>query len=109
MESTRRHAESFLGLAIPVSHTKELKKTPSGPFLARVIWRIQVRKIPASAKSPLIGVKLGSLLADLGRQAMLSDDEFAVFEQARNDVQANVPSPRIDQLEANSSNTLSAL
>jgi hypothetical protein len=28
-------------------------------------------------------VKLGSLLADMGRRAKLSDEEFAVFEQVR--------------------------
>ena len=28
-------------------------------------------------------MKLGSLLADIGHRAMLSDDEFAVFEQMR--------------------------
>ena len=30
-------------------------------------------------------VKLGSLLADIGRRANLTDDEFAVFEQSRED------------------------
>jgi hypothetical protein len=28
-------------------------------------------------------MKLGSLLADVGRQAQLTDEEFAVFEQVR--------------------------
>jgi len=33
-------------------------------------------------------VKLGSLLADIGRQAKLKDEEFAVFEQVRDQTPA---------------------
>ncbi len=43
----------------------------------------EVRGILESATSPQGRVKLGSLLADMGRQARLSDEEFAVFEQVR--------------------------
>lgn len=43
----------------------------------------EVREILESVVSPSGRVKLGSLLADMGRQARLSDDEFAVFEQVR--------------------------
>jgi plasmid stability protein len=43
----------------------------------------EVREILESAISPHGRVKLGSLLADMGRQARLSDEEFAVFEQVR--------------------------
>ncbi len=43
----------------------------------------EVRDILESAVSPQGRVKLGSLLADMGRQARLSDEEFAVFENAR--------------------------
>lgn len=43
----------------------------------------EVREILEAAISPQGRVKLGSLLADVGRQAKLSDDEFAVFEQVR--------------------------
>ena len=43
----------------------------------------EVREILASAVSPAGRVKLGSLLADMGRQAKLTDKEFAVFEQVR--------------------------
>lgn len=43
----------------------------------------EVREILEAAVSPKGRVKLGSLLADIGRQARLSDDEFAVFEQVR--------------------------
>lgn len=44
----------------------------------------EVRQILESAISPEGRVKLGSLLADLGRRARLTDEEFAVFEQVRN-------------------------
>lgn len=43
----------------------------------------EVRNILESAVSPQGRVKLGSLLADMGRQARLSDEEFAVFERVR--------------------------
>ena len=43
----------------------------------------EVRDILASAVNPQGRVKLGSLLADMGRRAKLSDEEFAVFEQVR--------------------------
>ncbi|KQM68504.1 MULTISPECIES: FitA-like ribbon-helix-helix domain-containing protein [Xylophilus] len=43
----------------------------------------EVREILESAISATGRVKLGSLLADIGRQAKLSEEEFAVFEQAR--------------------------
>jgi plasmid stability protein len=43
----------------------------------------EVRDILESAVSPTGRVKLGSLLADIGRQARLTDEEFSVFEQAR--------------------------
>ena len=44
----------------------------------------EVREILQSAVSPEGRVQLGSLLADMGRRAKLTDDEFAVFEQVRN-------------------------
>ena len=44
----------------------------------------EVREILESAVSPEGRVKLGSLLADMGRRAKLTDEEFAVFEQVRN-------------------------
>lgn len=43
----------------------------------------EVRQILESALNPKGRVQLGSLLADMGRQAKLSDEEFAVFEQVR--------------------------
>ena len=41
------------------------------------------REIMEPAVSPQGRVKLGSLLFDMGRQARLSDAEFAVFAQMR--------------------------
>lgn len=43
----------------------------------------EVREILESAVSPEGRVKLGSLLADIGRQTRLTDEEFAVFDQVR--------------------------
>lgn len=43
----------------------------------------EVREILEAAVTPQGRVKLGSLLADMGRQARLSDEEFAVFDQVR--------------------------
>lgn len=43
----------------------------------------EVREILQSALAPEGRVKLGSLLAAIGRQAKLSDEEFAVFEGVR--------------------------
>ena len=43
----------------------------------------EVRGILESAVSPQGRIKLGSLLADMGRRARLTDAEFAVFEQVR--------------------------
>ena len=43
----------------------------------------EVRIILESAVKPQGRMKLGSLLADIGHRAMLSDDEFAVLEQMR--------------------------
>jgi len=43
----------------------------------------EVREILESALSPEGRVKLGSLLADIGRRAKLKDEEFAVFERVR--------------------------
>ena len=43
----------------------------------------EVRAILESTVSPQGRVKLGSLLASIGRQAKLTDAEFAVFAQVR--------------------------
>ncbi|MEP7101484.1 MAG: plasmid stabilization protein [Burkholderiales bacterium] len=48
----------------------------------------EVREILESAVSPQGRVKLGSLLAEMGRRAKLTDEEFAVFEQVRSKVPA---------------------
>jgi plasmid stability protein len=52
----------------------------------------EIRKILESAVKPEGRVKLGSLLAGIGRKARLSDDEFAVFEQARDKTPARAAS-----------------
>ena len=49
----------------------------------------EVRQILESAIDPQGRVKLGSLLADMGRRAKLSDEEFAVFEQVRSKAPAS--------------------
>ena len=36
--------------------------------------------------------RLGSVLADIGRRAKLTDDEFAVFEQVRSNAPRRPPS-----------------
>lgn len=43
----------------------------------------EIREILASAVKPEARVKLGSMLAEIGRQARLTDEEFAVFENLR--------------------------
>ena len=43
----------------------------------------EVRAILESAIHPQGSLKLGSLLADVGRQARLSEEEFAVFAKVR--------------------------
>jgi antitoxin FitA len=48
----------------------------------------EVRGILESAVSPEGRVKLGSLLAGVGKRAKLTDEEFAVFEQVRSKVPA---------------------
>lgn len=48
----------------------------------------EVRDILESAVSPQGRVKLGSLLADMGRRAKLSDEEFSIFEQVRSKLPA---------------------
>jgi antitoxin FitA len=43
----------------------------------------EVRDILESAVSPEGRIKLGSLLAGLGKRAKLTDEEFAIFDQVR--------------------------
>ncbi len=49
----------------------------------------EVREILESTVSPQGRVKLGTLLADMGRQAKLGDEEFAVFAQVRDKTPAS--------------------
>ena len=43
----------------------------------------EVREILKAAITPEGRLKLGTLLADIGRQARLTDEEFGLFEQVR--------------------------
>ena len=52
----------------------------------------EVRQILESAVSPQGRVKLGSLLADMGRRAKLTDEEAAGFGQVRDKTPARSPS-----------------
>jgi antitoxin FitA len=52
----------------------------------------EVRDILEAAVSPQGRVKLGSLLADMGKRAQLSDEEFAVFGQVRSKTPARAVS-----------------
>ncbi len=52
----------------------------------------EMREILECVVSPEGRVKLGSLLAGIGRQFKLTDDEFALFEQARD----KIPSRPVD-------------
>jgi plasmid stability protein len=52
----------------------------------------EVREILESAVSSQGRVRLGSMLAGIGRRAKLTDDEFAVFEQVRGKAPARPPS-----------------
>ncbi|MBV5318435.1 MAG: Arc family DNA-binding protein [Desulfobulbaceae bacterium] len=43
----------------------------------------EIREILENAVQPEGRVKLGSLLASIGRKINLSDDEFSIYEQSR--------------------------
>lgn len=49
----------------------------------------EVREILEAAVAPEGRVKLGSLLADIGRRAKLTDEEFEVFERVRDKTPAH--------------------
>ena len=46
----------------------------------------EMHEIPDTAVNPQGPVKLGSLLADIGRRVPLSAEEFALFEQVSDEV-----------------------
>jgi plasmid stability protein len=52
----------------------------------------EIREILESAVKPQGRVKLGSVLAEIGRKAKLTDDEFAIFESVRDKAPARVVS-----------------
>lgn len=49
----------------------------------------EVREILESAVNPQDRIKLGSLLANMGQQARLTEEEFASFETVRDRTPAN--------------------
>jgi plasmid stability protein len=53
----------------------------------------EIREILESAVKPQGRVKLGSLLAQIGRKARLTDDEFAIFESVRDRIPAHSRPP----------------
>ncbi len=52
----------------------------------------EIREILENAVRPEGRVKLGSLLASIGRKINLSDDEFSIFQQSRD----NSPAKPVD-------------
>jgi plasmid stability protein len=52
----------------------------------------EVRDILEAAVNPAGRVKLGSLLLEIGQEARLTDEEFAIFESVRD----KAPSPTVD-------------
>ena len=48
----------------------------------------EIREILKNAVKPEGRLKLGSLLANIGRKINLSDDEFSILEQSRDKTQA---------------------
>lgn len=52
----------------------------------------EMRDILESAVKPEGRVKLGSLLAEIGREVKLTDEEFAMFESARDRTPARAAS-----------------
>ncbi|AOU99717.1 plasmid stabilization protein [Acidihalobacter yilgarnensis] len=50
----------------------------------------EIREILEQAVKPEGRVKLGSLLAGIGREARLSDSEFAIIEQVRDQTPAQI-------------------
>jgi len=50
----------------------------------------EMRDILESTVKPQGRVKLGSLLAEIGREISLTEEEFAVFENARDNAPARV-------------------
>lgn len=81
-------SNAFVGITMAMLTVRNLSEEVHRALRVRAAhhghsMEAEVREILEAAISPQGRVKLGSLLADVGRQAKLSDDEFAVFEQAR--------------------------
>lgn len=89
MRSRRMHASNALDvIAMAMLTVRNIPEEVHRALRVRAArhgrsMEAEVREILESAISPKGRVKLGSLLADMGRQAKLSDEEFALFEQVR--------------------------
>jgi len=89
MHGSKMHAlTAFEVIAMAMLTVRNLPEEVHRALRVRAAQRGQsmegaVREILEAAISPQGRVKLGSLLADMGRQAKLSEEEFSVFEQAR--------------------------
>jgi antitoxin FitA len=89
MRDGKVHASNaFEEIAVAMLTVRNLSEEVHRALRVRAAQHVQsmeteVREILDSAISPKGRVKLGSLLADMGRQAKLSGEEFAVFEQVR--------------------------
>ena len=72
------HADSIRNIPDEVHRALRVRAAQHGRSM-----EAEVREILESAVSPGGRLKLGALLADIGRQARLTDAEFARFEQVR--------------------------
>jgi plasmid stability protein len=89
MHSDKMHASNASGgIAMAMLTVRNLPEAVHRALRARASrhghsMEAEVREILESAINPKDRVQLGSLLADMGRQAKLDDEEFSVFEQVR--------------------------
>lgn len=87
MQSCKTHASNaFEEFAVAMLTIRNLSEEVHRALRVRAAqhgqsMEAEVRAILESAVSPKGRVKLGSLLADMGRQAKLSDEEFAVLSR----------------------------
>jgi antitoxin FitA len=89
MQNPKMHASNaFEAIIMAMLTVRNLSQELHRALRARAVqhgqsMEAEVREILEAAISPQGRVKLGSVLADMGRQAKLRDEEFAVFEQVR--------------------------
>jgi plasmid stability protein len=89
MQNHKMHApHAFGGIIMAMLTVRNISEEVHRALRARAArhgqsMEAEVREILEAALSPQGRLRLGTLLADMGRQAKLSDQEFAVFEQVR--------------------------